>query len=235
MDRKLLQHGAREVRRRPGRRGQPRRGDRRGARHDRGRARALSSSSRATCSARRAAASPPRSSYRHFGLRRRRAPRRALARDLCRDRGAAQCSRRRMPRALSFPRARLLRGHRRRRRRLLRQLPQVHGARAHRVAGGARASRWRAFEREHGVVFVVHRCEIDYLAARAIERCARRHGRSSIDRGARRLVARAGRARATTTVLDARRASRSPASTRATLAARRASPHRSQQRLETLA
>ena len=27
-----------------------------------------------------------------------------------------------------------------------------------------------AFERDHGMVFVVHRCEIDFSAARAIER-----------------------------------------------------------------
>ena len=46
-------------------------------------------------------------------------------------------------RTLRVPGARLLRGHRRRRRRLLRELPQVHGARAHRVArsAGLRARR----------------------------------------------------------------------------------------------
>ena len=41
MDRKLLVDGARQVRRRTGRRRQPRGGDRRGTRHDRGRARAV--------------------------------------------------------------------------------------------------------------------------------------------------------------------------------------------------
>ena len=47
---------------------------------------------------------------------------------------------------LSLRGPRLLRGHRRRRRRLLRQLPQVHGARAHRMAGRDRipAGRVRA-------------------------------------------------------------------------------------------
>ena len=54
-------------------------------------------------------------------------------------------------RDLSLPAPRLLRGHRRRRRRLLRQLSQVHGARAHRMAGGAglraRGARARARRR----------------------------------------------------------------------------------------
>jgi hypothetical protein len=40
-----------------------------------------------------------------------------------------------------------------------------------------------AFERDHGVVFVVHRCEIDFHLLGAIERCARRHGRTRQGRG----------------------------------------------------
>ena len=49
--------------------------------------------------------------------------------------------------------------------------------------------RWPRFEREHGVVFVVHRCEIDFrLPARLNDR-ARRHGRDARERGACRLVA----------------------------------------------
>ncbi len=47
-------------------------------------------------------------------------------------------------RALPLPGARLLRGHRRRRRRVLRELPALHGARAHRVAVRARLRARRA-------------------------------------------------------------------------------------------
>ena len=38
------------------------------------------------------------------------------------------------------------------------------------------------FERTHGVVFVVHRCEIDFQPAGAIERCAGCFGRSPAPR-----------------------------------------------------
>ena len=87
-------------------------------------------------------------SYRHFGLtppdarrRRRLCSRRSGARTSVSPAPVAPRSRHDTtgrPRDLSLPGPRLLRGHRRRRRRLLRELPQVHGARAHRVAVGAR-------------------------------------------------------------------------------------------------
>ena len=67
MDRKLLEAVLEQVRRRPGRRRQPRGGDRRGARHDRGRARALSHPA-GLPAAHVARTRRDALSYRHFGL-----------------------------------------------------------------------------------------------------------------------------------------------------------------------
>ena len=72
-----------------------------------------------------------RKAYLHFGLQ----GAGARAGQPAAVRGRAS-ERQRMTRIL-LARARLLGGHRWRRRRLLRQLPQVHGARAHRVAARA--------------------------------------------------------------------------------------------------
>ena len=62
------------------------------------------------------------------------------------------------------PAARLLRGHRRGRHGLSRQLPQIRRARAHRDAAQPRLRASTARAREDGVGFAVRRCAIDYLA-----------------------------------------------------------------------
>ena len=144
MDRKLLRTVLDKFAGGPGRHRQPRRSDRRGARHDRGRARAVPDPAGLPAAHVRAAASRRRLSYRHFGLtpRRRAASRRS---DACSPQGSDTRLHRAAQRAqrdLSLPHPRLLRGHRCRRRRLLRELSQVHGARAHRVARVARLRRW---------------------------------------------------------------------------------------------
>ena len=88
-----------------------------------------------------------RNAYLHFGLR----ARASSANPICRcsePRRATECRRRSRTFRLASPR--LLGGHRCRRRRLLRQLPEVHGALPHRVVAQPRAWTSGALRRSAG-------------------------------------------------------------------------------------
>ena len=95
-----------------------------------------------------------RTAYLHFGLK---VPERVLGQPAAvRGREVTPENER-----ILLAHARLLGRHRWRRRRLLRQLPQVHGARAHRMAAHAGHSQ-RELAEQHGFVFAVVEVKVNY-------------------------------------------------------------------------
>ena len=108
--------------------------------------------------------------------------------------------RRRCPRRLPPPAARVLGRHRRRWRGVLRQLPEVLRARAHRMAAQRWASRSSSMLQHDGVMFVVTDTALRYRRAARLDDLLERHRAAAAGRPG---VAAASRSRpgATTTLL----------------------------------